>query len=153
MAERQLYDNRVVVKFNSEAYANSANIVEWLDQQLIPVLNNEPTLLALDMFSGHQTEEVLDTLTAHDITVSNIPGGCTSLLQPLDVSINKPFKDILKVSLLPNFGLPPYPIARPSPLLFSFAPKPSPISLSIICKLTIQNQIGSFGREGRPDGG
>ena len=98
-AEKRLYDNRVIVKFNSKAYANSTNMVEWLEDQLIPVLDGKPTLIALDLFGGHKTEEVLDTMKAHDITVSVIPGGCTSLLQPLDVSINRPFKDILKVSL------------------------------------------------------
>ncbi|RPA94157.1 hypothetical protein L873DRAFT_1793165 [Choiromyces venosus 120613-1] len=40
-------------------------------------------------------EEVLDTFSVNNITVSLIPGGCTSLIQPLDVSINRPFKDIL----------------------------------------------------------
>jgi len=97
-AERRHYDDRVVVKFNPTAYANSSNMLEWLDEQLVPALESQPTLLAIDLFSGHKTEEVLDTFRAHDITPSVIPGGCTGLVQPLDVSINRPFKDILKVS-------------------------------------------------------
>ena len=89
-----------MVKFNLQAYANLANIVEWLDEQVIPVLDGHPTLMALDMFGGHKMEEVLDTLSAHDITLSLIPDGRTGLVQPLDISINQPYKDILKVSIL-----------------------------------------------------
>jgi len=51
-----------VVRFNPKAYANSANIVEWLDEQVIPVHGGQPTLIALDMFGGHKTDEVLDTM-------------------------------------------------------------------------------------------
>jgi hypothetical protein len=91
------YDPRVVVKFNPTAYANAGNMVEWLEEQLIPVLGMEPTLLALDLFGGHKTNYVLDLMKAHDITVSIIPAGCTSLVQPLHISVNRPFKDILKV--------------------------------------------------------
>ena len=98
MSEHRLYDHRVVVKFNPTAYTNSSNMLEWLDEQLVPVLNGQPTLLAIDLFSGHKTEEVLDTFRAHDIMPSIIPGCCTGLVQPLDVSINRPFKDLLKVS-------------------------------------------------------
>jgi len=97
-AERRQYDDRVVVKFNLTAYANSSNMLKWLDKQLVPALKGQPTLLAIDLFSDHKTEEVLDTFQAHDITPSVIPEGCTGLVQPLDVSINPPFKDILKVS-------------------------------------------------------
>jgi len=61
VSEQQKYDNRVMVKFNLTAYANSANLVQWLDKQLIPVLNSLPTLFAIDLFSGHKTQEVLDT--------------------------------------------------------------------------------------------
>jgi len=98
VTKRATYDPRVVVKFNPKAYANSSNMVEWLDEQLIPIREVQPTLLVLDLVRAHKTEEVLDTFSANDIDVSMIPGGCTSLVQPLDVSINRPFKDILRVS-------------------------------------------------------
>lgn len=54
-------------------------------------------MIALDLFGSHKTDDVLDTLLAHDIRLSSIPSGCTGLVQPLDVSINRAFKDILKV--------------------------------------------------------
>lgn len=97
IAEMKHYRPHVVVKFNSTAYANSENVIEQIDEQLVPVLDGQPTLLALDLFGGHKTEDVLDILLAHDITLSAIPGGCTGLVQPLDVSINGPFKDIFCV--------------------------------------------------------
>jgi len=95
--EMESYHRRVVVKFNAKAYSNAENLLEYLQNKFIPVLNSQPRLLVLDLFAAHKTQEVLDTLLANDITVSLIPGGCTSLVQPLDVSINRPFQDILKV--------------------------------------------------------
>ena len=92
--ERQQYDPCVIVKFNPTAYANSSSVLEWQDEKLIPILDDQPTLLAIDLFQAHQTAEVLDTFRANDIAVSLIPGGCTCLVQPLDISINRPFKDI-----------------------------------------------------------
>jgi len=88
VTERRLHDNRVIVKFNTTAYANSTNMLEWLDEQLVPALSNQPFFLLIDLFAAHKTQEVLDTLWANDITVSMIPGGCTGLVQPIDVSIN-----------------------------------------------------------------
>jgi len=100
MAEKALYDPQVVVKFNPKVYANSPNVVECLDEQVIPVLGGRPTLMALDMFRSHKTDEGLDIMQAHDITLSVIPGGCTSMVGPLDVSINRLFKYILKVGII-----------------------------------------------------
>ena len=97
--EKESYDPRVVVKFNAKAYANAENFLEYLENQFIPTLNGQSSLFVLDLFPAHKTQEVLDTFFANDITVSLVPGGCTSLVQPLDVSINRPFKDILKVIL------------------------------------------------------
>ncbi|RPA98723.1 hypothetical protein L873DRAFT_1768961 [Choiromyces venosus 120613-1] len=94
--EWQHYDPHMVVKFNPKAYVNSSTIVKWLDKQLVPVLESCPTLLVLNLFSPHKTEEVLNNFSANDIIISLILGDCTALVQPLDVSINQPFKDILK---------------------------------------------------------
>lgn len=97
LREFGLYDLRVKVKFDPTAYANSENMEEWIEEQLVPALSGRPGLLALDLFGGHKTDNVLDLLKAHDITVSIIPAGCTGIVQPLDISINRPFKDILTV--------------------------------------------------------
>jgi len=70
VTERRPHDNSVIVKFNTTAYANSSNMLEWLDEQLVPVLGDQPSLLVMDLFGAHKTEEVLDTLQANDITVS-----------------------------------------------------------------------------------
>lgn len=91
------YDPYVVVKFNSTPYANPKDIIEWVDEQVNPVLNGQPTMMALDLFDGHKTYDVLDTLLAHDMRLTSIPGSFTGLVQPLDVPINRPFKDILMV--------------------------------------------------------
>ena len=55
-----------------------------------------PRLLALDVAKFHKTDAVLDTLRSHDIIPAMIPPGCTGLMQPLDVAVNKPLKDILR---------------------------------------------------------
>ena len=51
----------------------------------------------MNVFAAHKTKEVVDILCAHNITISVILGGGTGFVQALNVSINLPFKDILKV--------------------------------------------------------
>src|SRR5437660_671343 len=44
LTEMKLYDPRVIVKFNPKAYANTENLLQWLDEQVIPVLEiNQPS--------------------------------------------------------------------------------------------------------------
>jgi len=62
----------------------------------VPVLDGRPTIFALDLMGSYKTPAVLDKLPSLNLTPSLIPSGCTSLIQPLDVSINKPFKEILR---------------------------------------------------------
>lgn len=52
-----------------------------------------PSLLVVDSFRGHLVDSVRAELKELRTEIAVIPGGLTSLLQPLDVSVNKPFKD------------------------------------------------------------
>ena len=47
----------------------------------------------LDAFEAHKTKQVKRLLKVENADLAVIPGGITSVLQPLDVCLNKPFKD------------------------------------------------------------
>ena len=68
-------------------------VEETAERLCLPDLN---ALLTLDSFKAHTTDNIAKMMKEQDTTHCIIPGGCTSKLQPLDVSINKPFKQILK---------------------------------------------------------
>jgi len=55
--------------------------------------SNDPTNSVWDMFRAHITDEVKAEVAKKKTDMCVIPGGLTSVLQPLDVCINKPFKD------------------------------------------------------------
>ena len=55
-----------------------------------------PSLLFLDSFSAHLTDNVKGAFQERNTTLIIISAGCTSVLQPLDVSINKPIKSHLR---------------------------------------------------------
>ena len=50
----------------------------------------------LDSFKCHISDDIKDRLRKMKTIMGVIPGGCTKLLQPLDVSINKPFKIVFR---------------------------------------------------------
>lgn len=52
-----------------------------------------PSLLIVDSFRGLLEQGVLRRMKDMHTDIAVIPGGLTSLLRPLEVSINKPFKD------------------------------------------------------------
>jgi len=62
-------------------------------------------MLVLDEFKGNVTDSVKDKLRKMK-TELVIPGGMTSVLQPMDVSINKSFKDRLKQRYLTSIANP-----------------------------------------------
>lgn len=52
----------------------------------------EPVLLLLDMYGTHKLAEVRAQFKSEEIKLGFIPGGTTSVLQPLDVGVNSSFK-------------------------------------------------------------
>ena len=61
---------------------------------LLEVYEEEQGSVSDGFVAAHTTETVLNLLSMHNSKVAVVPGGCTSKLQPLDVSLNKPFKQI-----------------------------------------------------------
>src|SRR5215475_13115967 len=58
-------------------------------------LLKKPSLLVFDQFKAHVTESTNRLATKLKMHLAVIPGGLTSQLQPLDVSVNKPFKGFM----------------------------------------------------------
>ena len=50
------------------------------------------SIILLDMYRVHMCAPVVNRIQALGIEVIHIPGGCTGLLQPLDIGINRPYK-------------------------------------------------------------
>jgi hypothetical protein len=59
-------------------------------------LCRQKAMLVLDSFRGHLNEGVKKKLQRGRTDMVVIPGGLTSILQPLDISIKKPFKESLR---------------------------------------------------------
>ena len=59
------------------------------------------TLLVLDSFRVHTDVPFALLASENNINLAVIPGGCTSKVQPLNVSVNKPLKDVARHQLSP----------------------------------------------------
>ena len=53
-------------------------------------------MMVYDSFRGHLEEQVKKKFKESGFHLAVIPGGLTSICQPLDIAINKPFKDNLR---------------------------------------------------------
>ena len=99
--EKHLYQEGVTVHFNTIAYNDETLMINWLDNKLIPILQpseNSEILLVYDYASFYKTSQIKKKLKKKDYILSAvIPGGCTGILQPLDTTVNKPFKELLRV--------------------------------------------------------
>ena len=61
-----------------------------------PYVSGKLALLSLDTFSAHFTDRVRGAFANCNTKLLLMPGGCTSVLQPPDISINKPFKSYIR---------------------------------------------------------
>ena len=72
---------------------------DWVDMVLKPYVDTAPQnmvpLLFLDSYHCHMMNSVVNVIQDLGVEVEHIPGGCTSLCQPVDIHINKPFKAFL----------------------------------------------------------
>ena len=69
-------------------------MIEWRKRYGFHIIIVNSALLSLDTFSAHLTGAVKAEFEKCNTKLLIIPGGCTYVLQPLDISINKPFNYI-----------------------------------------------------------
>ncbi|CAI7777890.1 unnamed protein product [Closterium sp. NIES-53] len=83
-------------------WMDESAVQTWLTKEVLPHLNPQRNQnarrakLVLDSYRGHITQAMLQAYRTHSITPAVIPAGCTSQIQPLDVSINRCFKAALR---------------------------------------------------------
>ncbi|CAI7818922.1 unnamed protein product [Closterium sp. NIES-54] len=88
----------VAVACHENGWMDSPGVVRWLEECVKPFLkprfgrHAKSSMLVLDSYRGHLTEEVKEKLREMNCKPAIIPSGCTAEVQPLDVCINKSFK-------------------------------------------------------------
>ena len=88
----------LVVRCQEKGWMNEDLVKDWLNTvwSKVSVLSHRKSMLVWDSFRAHLSNPVRRTLQSLNTECAVIPGGMTGILQPLDVSINKPFKDHLR---------------------------------------------------------
>lgn len=93
--------------YHSENHWSTTNtMLQYIEKVLILYVSDKrdeldlplkhPALAIFDVFSAHRNETVLDALYRANIKVVFVPARCTDNLQPLDLKVNKIYKDLLK---------------------------------------------------------
>ena len=87
------------ISCNANAWATKEIILNWINKIYVEKFKNinlQNTLLILDSAAMHISLDIIRYLVSLKINYVFIPKGLTSILQPLDVSVNRPFKDALR---------------------------------------------------------
>ena len=71
-------------------------MMRWINEIHLKYTGSKKSLLVMDTFSAHCSNDIISLLSKHHTRVALIPGSCTSKLLPLDVSLNKPFKQVCR---------------------------------------------------------
>ena len=102
VAEKRAWDKRVKVMFQINAWCDEPIMKSWITEMWGSVFLNPPTpfssgkILYADVHPAQQTDGVKIMLQRVKTSIVNVPKGTTSRVQPLDVAINKPFKNFVR---------------------------------------------------------
>ncbi|KAI8416070.1 hypothetical protein FOFC_02379 [Fusarium oxysporum] len=95
--EGNQYAPGIKVIYNDHAYNNEDLMESWLKDDIPTVKSaTEDFLLVMDAATFHLTDRVKEEVRRQLVTPALIPAGCTSLLQPLDTTINRVFKQFYR---------------------------------------------------------
>ena len=88
----------VIVRCQEKGWMDQGLVQDWLRTVWSKVggLTRKKSMLVWDSFRAHLSAPIRSTLKSLNTEPVVIPGGMTSMVQPLDVAINKPFKDRMR---------------------------------------------------------
>ncbi|CAG8746035.1 17419_t:CDS:2, partial [Acaulospora morrowiae] len=87
------------ISFHEKGWMDEERMMSWtcdFAKKRPGSYNKEPVLLVYDSFKAHLTNNIKEKMKKTNTDLVIIPGGLTSMCQPLDVSINHPFKAALR---------------------------------------------------------
>jgi len=88
-------------------WSNEETMIRFVDKVIIPYIEelredlpltqkNQKAIAIFDVFKAHRGEKLLLHLKENDIVPLFVPAACTDKLQPLDLSLNREYKEELK---------------------------------------------------------
>lgn len=83
-------------------WSTEETMVQYLEHIILPYVarmresEEEPALVIMDNFKGQITAKINSILEDNNIHVCLLPPNTTDLLQPMDISVNKPAKEFLR---------------------------------------------------------
>ncbi len=82
------------------AWMDEGVMMMWVLKVLQPYIATAPEgivpILFLNSYRCHMMASVVTRIQDLGVEVEHIPGGCTPLCQPVDIRVNKPFKDRIR---------------------------------------------------------
>jgi len=103
LPKSEAFPKNVIVRAQEKGWMTEELMLEWLKiawARRPRAFLNQPSMLVLDAFKGHLTDSVKNKLRKMNTELLVILGEMTSVLQPMDISINKPLKYRLRQQYL-----------------------------------------------------
>jgi len=92
----------IIVTASKSGWTRNDEIEHWFEQVWKPGGYSTDHLLLIDSYACHTSKITTKYIADNGLTVRYLPSNCTHLFQPLDVTVNKVFKDKLKRHLYDN---------------------------------------------------
>ena len=92
-------NKKIFVLCQNNAWVDSQTFIKWLNIiwfRSYPFRNIKGSILYFDKAPSHMNDQIIDMFEKNECFYRVIPPGLTSYCQPLDLCINKPFKDAIK---------------------------------------------------------
>ena len=94
--------DNIIVTGSKSGWTRNVEIKYWFDTVWAKSKYKDDHLLLMDSYPCHTSKETTNYISQKQHIVGYLPSNCTNLFQPLDVTVNKVFKDKLKHHLYEN---------------------------------------------------